>query len=90
MVEPKAYAASRSPRGASAKTPRMTEHAIGITIIDTQSPAMNAELTKRDWAHVAAAGSVSTLKIGIQPKYSLIQREDSEAWGIRRKKPQAP
>ncbi len=42
-VAPSAIAASRSPIGAWAKTPRMTAHAIGMTIIDTARPAMNAE-----------------------------------------------
>ena len=48
LVEPRAYADSRSPMGAWANTPRITAQAIGMTIRETQMPAMNTELTKRD------------------------------------------
>ena len=37
-------AASRSPIGAWSKTARITAQASGMAIMDTASPAMNAEL----------------------------------------------
>ena len=45
-----------------------------MTIIDTPSPAMNAEAVYRDCAQDAAFGSVSTWKNGRKPRYWCSQR----------------
>ena len=53
-------------------------------------PAIKAEEVKRDCAQAGACGSVSTLKMGNQPRYSAIHRDSSMACGRNNNKPQAP
>ncbi len=61
-VDPNANAASFSPGGHNENTSRITEHAIGITINDTTSPAMNNDDVYDPCAQSGAFASVSHLE----------------------------
>src|SRR5215475_11084266 len=90
-VAPSAYAPSRSPSGAWPNASRMMEHAIGATISDTTSPAMNVDDVN---AVAVDSGSLrstpATLKIGIQPNQLEIHRDRGPTRHWRKTNPHRP
>ena len=89
-VDPNANAASFSPGGHNENTSRITEHAIGITINDTTSPAMNNDDVYDPCAQSGARGSVSTRNTGTHDACNANQCEKNNARGIKKKNPHNP